>query len=304
MGFGCVPSTLGVRDDVVSMASATPYVLGQTKSVRPRDGSLIPPPGPPSTGIQGPYVYDTWSARRVPAVSRCLQVYTGLCKQMEMNAYRGADLVPQPRLLHRPDPTRARSWFVHVAVEDYLLEGNALCVVTSRGADGWPLSVQWVPAAWVFILWYPYEPQPTYYVLGQEIAFDDVIHVRRGADRFYPVRGVGVVEENLATLDRVAMEEAYERSALASGAVPSVAVIAPQATLTQEVADQAKEAWVGQVRRPRARAGRAALRDPGHPARLVAERHPAHRGPQDVAYRRGQHVQSRLVLVGRARWRA
>jgi HK97 family phage portal protein len=156
--------------------------------------------------------------------------------------------------LHRPDPTRARSWFVHVAVEDYLLEGNAICQVTSRGADGWPLSVQWIPAAWVFIMWFPYDPQPVYFVLGQQVPFDDIVHIRRGADRFYPVRGVGVVEENLASLDRTAMEEAYERSTLSSSSVPSVAVIAPQATLTQEVADQAKNAWVtkygGPVREP------------------------------------------------------
>ena len=230
--------------------TAGPWAIGNVAAVR--DGTLLPPP--PAFSLAGPYVYDTWSARRVPSVSRCIQVYTGLCKQMRMDAYRGDVLLDQPRLLVRPDPTRARSWFTHVSVEDYLLEGNAIARVTSRGVDGWPLAVQWIPAAWTYIQWAVGQNRPDYYVLGQLIPFDDVIHVRRGADRFYPIRGVGVVEENLATLDRVAMEEAYERQTLAGASVPSVAIITPGATLTQEVADQAKTAWQtkfgGPVREP------------------------------------------------------
>ena len=77
-----------------------------------------------------------------------------------------------------------------------------------------------------------------------------MIHVRRSADRYYPVRGVGVVEEHLASLDRVAMEEEYERNALADGAVPSVAVVTPSATLTQEVADDAKANWTAKFSGP------------------------------------------------------
>ena len=67
----------------------------------------------------------------------------------------------------------------------------------------------------------------TYFYNGAKLDIADVIHVRRGADRYFPVRGVGVVEEALATLNRVAMEEEYEAGALGAGAVPSVAIIAP-----------------------------------------------------------------------------
>jgi HK97 family phage portal protein len=159
-------------------------------------------------------------------------------------------------MLARPDPERARSWFVHVNVEDYLLNGNAITYITSRGADGWPTSVMWLPASWVYIVWESYtdEQDVSYYYIGQRLNFDDVIHVRRGADRMYPVRGVGVVEEFLATLDRVAMEEAYERNTLAGSAVPSVAVITPQGMLNEDVAQAAKDKWVttlgGPVREP------------------------------------------------------
>jgi HK97 family phage portal protein len=219
-----------------------PWSVG--RQVRPRDttGGIIPPPSPTAAGL---YVYDTQSARRVPGVARCLQLYGGLTKQMVIDVYRGADKLPTPRLVDRPDPLRGRPWFVQVSVEDYLLNGNALSLVTTRGADGWPTSVQWLPALSVYITWTPYDPDAgvQYHYYGTPLPLEDVIHVRRGADRYFPVRGVGVVEEFLSTLDRVAMEEEYERSALGSGAVPSVAIIAP-GTLTQDVAAEAKQDWL------------------------------------------------------------
>jgi HK97 family phage portal protein len=216
------------------------------RGVSQRDGSIIPPPDVTAAyGYPGPYVYDARTARQVPSVSRALQLYAGMCKQMPIDAYKsGGQPLPRPRILARPDPLNARSWFVGVSVEDYLLNGNAVSIVTSRGADGWPLSVMWLPASWVYVSWTP--PNPTsviYTYLGAVLPTDDVIHVKRGADRFYPVRGVGVVEEGLSTLDRVAMEEGYERNVLAGAAVPSVAVITPQAVLTQDVADEAKARW-------------------------------------------------------------
>ena len=201
-------------------------------------------------GLGMPYVWDAQSARRIPALGRALQLYAGLCKQMPMEAYRGYTRLPQPRLLSKPDPLRGGPEFVGLSVEDYLLSGNALALVTARGADGWPLAVTWLPAQWVFIQWTITDVLPTYYYIDQPLPFDDVIHVRRSADRYYPVRGVGVVEEFLGSLDRVAMEEEYERNALSDGAVPSVAVVTPSATLTQDTADEAKLNWVNKFGGP------------------------------------------------------
>jgi HK97 family phage portal protein len=217
-------------------------------------GTLIPP-ADFFGALPGPYVWDPQSARRVPSVARAIQLYAGLCKQMPIDAYRGTTPLPRPRMLSRPDPYRARSWFVQVTIEDYLLNGNAIALITSRGADGWPMSVTWLPASYVYISWdQTNEQDVAYWYLGSPLKFDDVVHIRRGADRYYPVRGVGVVEEFLATLDRVAMEEAYERNTLSGSSVPSVAVITPQAMLSKEVADDAKTRWVealgGPIRAP------------------------------------------------------
>ena len=211
-------------------------------------GGLIPPPSlSTGFGIPGSYVYDATTARQIPAVSRAIQLYGGMTKQMEMDAYRAGLKLPRPLLLDSPDPSPLwpRSRFVMCSVEDYLLSGNTVSLVTSRGADGWPLSVMYLPINWVYITWMAGDPNNVMYTyLGKQLPNEDVIHVARGIDRWYPVRGVGVVEENFPTLDRAAMEGEYERSALAGGAVPSVAVIAPQAVIPQDVADEAKAAWM------------------------------------------------------------
>jgi HK97 family phage portal protein len=226
--------------------SLAPITVGRPVVPRDHGGSLIPPPIFAPYGMPGPYVYDATSARRVPAVARALQLYAGMCKQMELDAIRGYDRIePTPSILRRPDPFNARSWFVQNSVEDYLLNGNTVAYVTVRGADGWPLACTWLPASWVYITWMPGDFQSVQYnYLGSVLNPANVIHVKRGADRMYPVRGIGIVEEGMPTLDRVAMEEDYERSTLAGAAVPSVAIIAPQATLNQDTADDAKLAWI------------------------------------------------------------
>jgi HK97 family phage portal protein len=218
-------------------------------------GRLLPPGIGGAWGMGGAYVTDATSARRIPSVARAIALYAGFAKQMALESYRGYTRVePTPRLLQRPDPLNAASWFVGVSVEDYLLNGNAISLITQRGADGWPLAVVWLPVQGVGVSYDALTGALTYTYLDKVLPTDDVVHVKRGADRFYPVRGVGVVEEHLPSLDRIAMEEEYERGALSNGAVPSVAVITPQATLTQEVADEAKTNWAskfsGPVREP------------------------------------------------------
>jgi HK97 family phage portal protein len=221
-------------------------LAGRVSSVNPSLAALLGWSG--WAGGAGPYVVDAQSARHVPAVGRAIQLFGGMAKQMPLELYRsGEPVVPTPRLLKRPDPTHARSWFVQVSIEDYLLNGNAIGLITSRGLDGWPLSMMWLPAEWVSIMWQPQlglGAGIVYNFRGVALPFDDVIHVQRGADRLYPVRGVGVVEEYLSTLDRAALEEEYERQALSGAGVPSVAVITPQAQLSEEIATEAKEKWV------------------------------------------------------------
>lgn len=193
-----------------------------------------------------PMVWDTATALRLPAVARASAVYSGLIKQAPLDDIKGIDpQTPRPRLLEQPDPNAPRSWFMQVNVEDYLWNGNAVQLVTARDVTGWPAAVTWVPTAWVSIACprRRYD-QPSYLVDGIELPAADVIHIRRGADRWCPARGVGVVEQHLATFDRAALEEQYERDALRSGAVPSVAIITPNPRLGETEASTAKADWL------------------------------------------------------------
>jgi HK97 family phage portal protein len=202
----------------------------------------------PATDNGWPMVYDAASARRVPAVARSLSLYGGMIKQTPLEDYRGITPLPRPRVLDQPDPDRGRPWFLQVHVEDYLEHGNAVSLVTARDAAGWPAALTWIPAQWLVLLWAPERPMQLTYALSWDpdktLPPGDVIHVRRGADKWCPARGVGVVEEMCRTFDRVAREEEYERAVLTGAAVPSVAVITPNPRLGQDEATEAQGAWM------------------------------------------------------------
>lgn len=191
-------------------------------------------------------VWDPVSAMALPSVGRAVNLIAGQVRQMPIDDYRGVTPLPRPRLLEAPDPSQARSWYVGEHVKDYLLHGNAVSYVSAYDAEGWPAACAWLPASWVTISWDPGDPQyaaPDYWVGGHKLDRERVIHVKRGADQAWPVRGVGVVEQHVGALSRVAMAEQYEASALSGSGVPSVAVITPNPRLGPDEAKAAKADW-------------------------------------------------------------
>jgi HK97 family phage portal protein len=192
-------------------------------------------------------VWDVETARKLPGVGRALQLYGGLISQCPLDQYRGDVLLnPRPPVLQLPDANlRSRATFVRVHVEDYLLHGNAVHLVTARDGNNAVRGARWFPAH----MWFVADPASTpdggidYYLNGRKVPRDDVVHVQRGAAEGQPWRGVGVVEEHLKTLNRVGLEEAAESQNLTGGGVPSVAVIAPQPTMSETEAEAAKDKW-------------------------------------------------------------
>lgn len=224
----------------------TVTATGQTQ---PWNRVVFPPSE--STGSPGSWAWGRWHgwvtpevARSLPGVGRALSLITGQAQQMPLDDYRGVEVLPRPRLLEAPDPDQSRAWFVGVQWEDYLLNGNALHVVTTRNRDGWPETVAWVPAAWCAITVDPSTQDVDYWVGGTRLNRADVVHVKRGADRNNPHRGVGVVEQHLDALAIVRDQHRYESDVLAGAAVPSVAVIAPNPRLSSDEAKAAKVDWV------------------------------------------------------------
>jgi phage portal protein BeeE len=216
---------------------------------------LWPPVADPATLTR--QVWDSVTAQQLPAVGRAMALYGGLISQCDLDQYNGpTPVTPRPSILQTPDPLlRSLALFTRVHVEDYLVHGNALHLITSRKPNGEAGRVTWFPADEWSVDASHGRGFPDYYLNGTKIARrEDVVHVQWGYAPGEPWRGWGLVERYLNSLDRIAMQEASERNALKGGGVPSVAVIAPQSTLTQVEADEAASAWErrfnGPARRP------------------------------------------------------
>lgn len=221
----------------------------ETRSIYP--SQLWPPVVNPST--LETWVRDAPTARGLPGIARGLALYGGLIGQLALDQVRIATdqaVIPRPRILQKPDLDKPLPSFIGDSVEEFVLHGNTLSLITARDFDGRPAAVKWFPA-WQ---WQVLDNDPRYYLNGRPVDPADVIHVRRGADPNNPRRGVGIVEQNLKTLERVGLQEQYEANSLKEGGVPSVAVIAPQKELTQAEMDEAAQSWAekffGPVRRP------------------------------------------------------
>lgn len=216
---------------------------------------LWPPVVDPATLTR--QVWDSVTAQQLPAVGRAMALYGGLISQCDLDQYDGpTPVTPRSDLLENPDPIlQAACHFVRVHVEDYLVHGNALHLISSRDDQGRARRTTWFPANEWSVDASAGRGYVDYYLNGQKIARrEDVVHVRWGYAPGEPWRGWGIVERYLNTLDRVGLQEAAERNALRNGSLPSVAVIAPQKNLTQDEADEAATAWEkrfsGSSRRP------------------------------------------------------
>lgn len=201
---------------------------------------LWPPVVDPSTLSR--QVWDSGTARAIPGVGRALSLY-GLLGQCRVDVFRGIRPLPRSRFLERPDLRRTLPSFVKLHVEDYLLHGNAAHLVTARDSYGYPASVRWYPAhQWDVV---EVDGRVDYYLNGHLVRDpDDVVHVKRGADPVNPSRGVGVVEQHVRALDRVALGDAAEASNLRGRGVPSVAIITPQSEPKEADLDAAADKWV------------------------------------------------------------
>lgn len=229
-------------------------------------GTVAPAPGvtQPWNGVVWPPDASNWSPllggsltsqqmKAIPAIGRGLSLIEGMCMQMPMDAKRGDAFLPRPRLLEQPDPSTDRAWFVGMQVDDYLVHGNAVSVVTARDATGWPAAVMHVPAALVDLV-QDADGARSYWFNGVELPFDDVVHIRRGADPLFMWRGLGVLEQFMRSLSRIEKQGAYEENVLDGAAVPSVVVTTNNEKPSPEAMDAASERWMekfgGPVRKP------------------------------------------------------
>ena len=231
-------------DEVEQVRAISADQLGwvQGGGLQPWSEVVMPPLG--GEAIRWPTV-SMARAMSVPAVGRGVGLISDLIRSMSMQLVRGTAVLPQPRLLANPCPDMGTAWFVGCQVEDYLLHGNALHYITVRGWDGYPLAATWLPAQWTSIGESDTDPgECDYWVGGVKLDRRNVVHVRRGSDRSFAKRGIGIMEQYFETLARAKDQETYETQQLRSGSVPSVVIETPNPDLSQAEADMAKQAWI------------------------------------------------------------
>jgi phage portal protein BeeE len=195
-------------------------------------------------------VWDAHTAKSIPSVGKALHMHQ-LAAIMPLDAYRGPVPLPRPAILEQPDLSApGATWYIQQHVEDWYLSGNACSLVTVRDDRDRVRATRWRPAEQWGMQFNPAGELESYTLQGTPVDPRDVIHVRRGhADGAHGI-GVGIVEQYLATLDRVGMQEEAERGNLRGGAVPSVVIVAPQKNLTQANADAAAESWTRKLGGP------------------------------------------------------
>jgi phage portal protein BeeE len=202
----------------------------------------------------------------IPAAARAAEMLADLVGGLTWDAYRddpAEDLAhkvyPRPLLLEQPSPPRPLISTVVSMVLDYLWHGNTIGVkvgfdeannssgflpVSAEHAwikqvlpgDGIPLPIGSFAYA---ISLLPGLPQQWF---GQ----DEVIHIM-GPSEPHAVRGMGVLENHLATLD-LAHEQRRQAGNATGGGVPTGVLQSDDPDLTQPDANAISDAWMAKQR--------------------------------------------------------
>jgi HK97 family phage portal protein len=170
--------------------------------------------------------WQTSAALGIPAVWRARMSISQAIGQCPIGAWRGIEQIdPLPIVLREPNPGEDRCNTVAAWVCDLLDHGNAFGVITDVNAEGKATAVQPFPATAVTVAREPDSGRVVYVVQypdgSPSRSFDrsEVFHAK-GASFPGSLRGIGVLEAGLGTLDRMTAEGAYAARAFASG-VPS-----------------------------------------------------------------------------------
>ena len=95
------------------------------------------------------------AAMSVPSVTRAISLLSTVVSTLDLRSYvlqwtgqRYEKLyVEGESWFTRPNPTETRNFTLSVTVRDLVMQGRAFWVVTSRYANGFPATFQWLPAA-------------------------------------------------------------------------------------------------------------------------------------------------------------
>lgn len=193
------PATAGVRYDVSDIATGA--VL-QSFDV----GYGVGPNWPASPYRNGMSIPGAWRASLVISDMLGAVPWHAYRKPLPGDADPAPRLVePGPPLLEQPSPPETRMTTLSSAALDFLWNGNAVGIITSRDRQGTPTSAAFVEASQVYVRRvdernYPLPIGSIEYLIG-DLSFTppEVIHVK-GPCAPGALRGMGVMEAHVSTL--------------------------------------------------------------------------------------------------------
>jgi len=210
----------------------------------------------------GPGMYPDWSAGAyrgllgIPAADQAMMLIAGLigrvpwCGYRKVAGRRPVKLDPEPTILDYPAGSfeiPLRTW--HGWAMDRMAHGNGVGLVAARTPDGWPSAYTPVSAEMVSVAragqgWMPAgfaEGEIVWYIGGRYYHQYEVIHFK-GPAKPGDLRGMGVLENHFATLDRSRKLD-RQASDVDANAVPTGLLKSLNPDLTQAEATALKDAW-------------------------------------------------------------
>lgn len=201
---------------------------------------------------------NTGSYRRgmdLPGGWRAAVMLSDLLGQVPWDAFRQSAgqsdqmVVPRPPLLEQPMPPDTRMTSFSSMALDLIWHGNAFGIVAARNAFGWPTAVTLVPAVYVGVRRVtPFVDSPLpvgaleYAVGSMRLGPEDVIHIK-GPCEPGAVRGMGVLEAHLNTLN-LAAEQGRQARSISTHGVPTGVLQSDDPDLEENEAAEMKASWL------------------------------------------------------------
>lgn len=194
------------------------------------------------------------NAMGIPGAWRASVLLSDLLGQVPWNAYRqpmGVPeqlILPRPPLLEQPQPPETRMNTFSSLGLDLIYHGNAIGVIAARNALGWPTAVIAVPALNVAVRRVtPFVDSPLpvgaleYKIGSLSLGSGDVIHIK-GPCEPSAIRGMGVLEAHINTLD-LASEQQRQARSIATHGVPTGVLQSDDPDLEEDEALEMKASW-------------------------------------------------------------
>lgn len=213
--------------------------------------------GEPVYGSELEYSGAYGQGMAIPGAWRAATLLSDLLGAVPWHAFRVRDgrlePVATPPLLEQPNPPDTRMTTFASWALDLIWHGNAIGVVATRNAAGWPTSAVAVPASQVGVRritqpgqsWLPVGAIE-YRIGALTFGAGDVIHIKGPAEPG-ALRGMGVLETHVSTLV-LAREQQRQAESISRHGVPTGLLKSANPDLTAAEARELKRGWLAAQR--------------------------------------------------------